>query len=68
VGCCEKFLSEQVSVMLRLLLFKGGEVFEAVFLLEGFLGVLDRTGLTGLLNRSDWFPLPGERLSHTEVV
>jgi hypothetical protein len=54
--------------MLRLFLFKGGEVFEAVFLLEGFLGVLDRTGLTGLLNRSDWFPLPGERLSHTEVV
>jgi hypothetical protein len=27
---------------------------------KGFWGVLDRTGLTGLINRSDRFPLPGE--------
>jgi hypothetical protein len=35
---------------------------------KSFWGVLDRTDLTGLLNRSDWFPLPSERLSPTEVV
>jgi hypothetical protein len=52
-----------------LFLFKGGEVLEEVILSEGFLwGVLDRIGLTGLLNWSDRFPLPGERLSPTEAV
>jgi hypothetical protein len=39
-----------------------------VFSWKGFWGVLDRTGLTGLLNRSDRFPLPIERLSPTEAV
>jgi hypothetical protein len=39
-----------------------------VFTLKGFWGVLDRTGLTSLLNRSDRFPLPVERLSPTEAV
>jgi hypothetical protein len=69
VGCREEFLSEKVSVMRWLFLFKGGEVLEEVILSEGFLwGVLDRIGLTGLLNWSDRFPLPGERLSPTEVV
>jgi hypothetical protein len=34
----KSFLSEKVSVVLWLFLFKGGEVLEAVFLLEGFLG------------------------------
>jgi hypothetical protein len=38
MGCREEFLSEKVSVVLWLFLFKGGEVLEAVFLLEGFLG------------------------------
>jgi hypothetical protein len=47
---------------------KEEKFFEAVFLSEGFLGVLDRTGLTGLLNWSDRFPLPAERLSPIEVV
>jgi hypothetical protein len=59
VGCREGFLSKEVPVVLWLFLFKGGEVLEAGFLLEGFLGeFLDRTSLTGLPNRSDWFPLP----------
>jgi hypothetical protein len=39
-----------------------------VFSRKGFWGVLDRTGLTGLLNRSDRFLLPIERLSPTEAV
>jgi hypothetical protein len=38
VGCREEFLSEQVSVVLWLFLSKGGEVLEAGFLSEGFLG------------------------------
>jgi hypothetical protein len=33
-----------------------------------FWEILVRTGLTGLPNRSDWFPLPVERLSPTEAV
>jgi hypothetical protein len=36
VGCREEFLSEKVFVVQWLFLFKGGEVFEAVFLSEGF--------------------------------
>jgi hypothetical protein len=38
VGCREELLSEKVSVVLWLFLFKGGEVLEADFVLEGFLG------------------------------
>jgi hypothetical protein len=38
VGCCEEFLSEKVSIVLWLFLFNGGEVLEAGFLSEGFLG------------------------------
>jgi hypothetical protein len=55
VGCREEFLRKEVPVVLWLLLFKGGEVLEAGRILGKFL---DRTGLTGLLNRSDQFPLP----------
>jgi hypothetical protein len=38
VGCREEFLSKEVPVVIRLFLFKGGEVLEARFLSEGFLG------------------------------
>jgi hypothetical protein len=38
VGCREEFLSKEVPVVIRLFLFKGGEVLEAHFLSEGFLG------------------------------
>jgi hypothetical protein len=38
MGCCEEFLSKEVPVVLWLFLFKGGEVLEAGFLSEGFLG------------------------------
>jgi hypothetical protein len=38
VGCCDEFLSEKASVVLWLFLVKGGEVFGAGFLSEGFLG------------------------------
>jgi hypothetical protein len=55
VGCREEFLSKEVPVVLWLFLFRGGEVLEAVRIFGEFL---DRTGLTGLLNRSDRFPLP----------
>jgi hypothetical protein len=68
MACREEFLSEKVSVVLWLFLLKGGEVLEASFSWKGFWGVLDRTGLTGLLNRSDRFPLTVERLSPTEAV
>jgi hypothetical protein len=61
VGCREEFLSEKVSVVLWLFLFKGGVVREAVFLLERFLGSSGQ-------NRPDRFPLPGERLCPTETV
>jgi hypothetical protein len=40
VGCREEFLSKEVFVVLWLFLFKGGEVLEVGFLLEGFLGSL----------------------------
>jgi hypothetical protein len=55
VGCREEFLSKEVSAVLWLFLFKGGEVIEAGRVFGEFL---DRTGLTGLPNRSDRFPLP----------
>jgi hypothetical protein len=42
--------------------------FETVLVSEGFWGFLDKTGLTGLPNRSDRFPVPVERLSPTEAV
>jgi hypothetical protein len=38
VGCREEFLSEKVPILLWVFLFKGGEVLEAGFLPEGFLG------------------------------
>jgi hypothetical protein len=38
VGYHEKFLSKKVFAVLWLFLFKGGEVFEAGFLSERFLG------------------------------
>jgi hypothetical protein len=38
LDCREEFLSKEVPVVLWLFLFKGGEVLEAGFLLEGFLG------------------------------
>jgi hypothetical protein len=44
--------------MLWLLLFNGRKALE-VFLVSGSFGeFLDKTGLTGLPNRSDRFPLP----------
>jgi hypothetical protein len=42
--------------------------FGAVLVSRVFWEVLDRTGLTGLPNRSDRFPLPVERLSPTKAV
>jgi hypothetical protein len=51
VGCREGFLSKNVSVVLWLFLFKGGEVLEVGFLSEGFWGVSGQ-------NQSDQFPLP----------
>jgi hypothetical protein len=47
-------LSKEISVVLWLFLFKGGEVLEAGRVFGEFL---DRTGLTGLLNRFDRFSL-----------
>jgi hypothetical protein len=38
VGYHEEFLSEKVSIVLWLFLFKGGEVLEVGFLSKGFLG------------------------------
>jgi hypothetical protein len=38
VGCREEFLSKEVPVVLWVFLFKGGEVLEAGFLSERFLG------------------------------
>jgi hypothetical protein len=38
VGYHEEFLSKEVPVVQWLFLFKGGEVLEAGFLSEGFLG------------------------------
>jgi hypothetical protein len=54
-GVNKEFLSKEVPVVLCLFLFIGGEVLEAESVFGEFL---DRTGLTGLLNRSDQFPLP----------
>jgi hypothetical protein len=55
VGYREEFLSKEVPVVLWLFLFRGGEVLEVGRVFGEFL---DRTGLTGFLNRSDQFPLP----------
>jgi hypothetical protein len=38
MGCREEFLRKEVPVVLWLFLLKGGEVLEAGFLSEGFLG------------------------------
>jgi hypothetical protein len=51
VGYREEFLSKEVPVVLWVFLFKGGEVLEAGFLLEGFLGVSGQ-------NRPDRFAKP----------
>jgi hypothetical protein len=40
--------------------------FGAILVSMVFGGVLDKTGLTSLPNRSDRFPLPVERLSTRE--
>jgi hypothetical protein len=58
VGCPEEFQSKEVTVVLWLFLFKGGEVLEAGFLSEVFWGLSGQIGLTGLPNWSDRFPLP----------
>jgi hypothetical protein len=55
VGCHDEFLSKEVPVVLWLFLFIGGEVLEARRVFGEFL---DRSGLTGVLNRSDRVPLP----------
>jgi hypothetical protein len=57
VGCREGFLSKGVSVALWLLLFKGGKGLEVFWVSEEFGEFLDKTGLTGLPNWSDRFPL-----------
>jgi hypothetical protein len=38
MACPEEFFERESFFVLWLFLFKGGEVLEAVFLLEGFLG------------------------------
>jgi predicted thioredoxin/glutaredoxin len=55
VSCREGFLSKEVSVALWLLLFRCGKARELFWVFGEFL---DKVGLTGLPNRSDWFSLP----------
>jgi hypothetical protein len=55
VGCREGFLSKEVSIALWLLLFRCGKALEVFWVFGEFL---DKVSLTGLPNRSDWFPLP----------
>jgi hypothetical protein len=54
VGCREGFLSKEAPVALWLRLFSCGKALEAFWVFREFL---DKVGLTGLPNRSDWFPL-----------
>jgi hypothetical protein len=61
VGCREEFLTKEISVVLWLFLFKGGEVLKAGRVFGEFP---DKTGLTGLLNRSDQFPCLRESKSN----
>jgi hypothetical protein len=56
VGCREEFLSKGVFVVLWLLFFKGGKVLEVLWSRRRSGEFLDKTGLTGLSNRSDRFP------------
>jgi hypothetical protein len=58
VGCREGFLSKGVSVVLWLLLFKGGKALEVFWVSGSFGEFLDKTGLTGLPNRCNRFLLP----------
>jgi hypothetical protein len=58
MGCHEGFLSKRVSIVLWLLLFKGGKVLEVFLVLEVFWRGSGQ-------NRPDQFPLPVERLSPT---
>jgi hypothetical protein len=55
VGCCEGFLSKEVSVAPWLLLFRCGKALEVFWVFGEFL---DKVGLTGFPNRPDRFPLP----------
>jgi hypothetical protein len=48
-------LSKEVAVVPWLLWFRCGKALEVFWV---FGEVLDNVGLTGLTNRSDWFPLP----------
>jgi hypothetical protein len=57
VGCREGFLSKGVSVVLWIILFKGGKALEVFWVSGSFEKFLDKTGLTSLPNRSDRFPL-----------
>jgi hypothetical protein len=72
VGCHEELLRNKVSVVLWLFLFKGGKVLEVFWGSFGsqrcFGDFLDKTGLTGLPNQPDRFPLLVEMLSPTEAV
>jgi hypothetical protein len=58
VGCLEEFLSKNVLVVIWLFLFKEERFLRQVFSRKVFWEFLDRTGLTGLPNWSDRFPLP----------
>jgi hypothetical protein len=55
VGCREGFLCKEVSVAPCLHLFRCGKALEVFWVFGEFLV---KTGLTGLPNRSDRFPLP----------
>jgi hypothetical protein len=55
VGCREGFVSNEVSFAPWLHLFRCGKPLEVFWVFGEFL---DKTGLTRLPNRSDWFPLP----------
>jgi hypothetical protein len=44
--------------VLWLLLFKGGKALEVFWVSGDFGEFLEKTGLTGLPNQSDRFPLP----------
>jgi hypothetical protein len=57
VGYREGFLSKGVSAALWLLLFKGGKALEVFWVPGSFGKFLDKTGMTGLPNQSDWYPL-----------
>jgi hypothetical protein len=51
MGCNKEFLRKRVSVVLWLLLFKGGKALEVLWVSEVFWGVSGQ-------NRPDWFAKP----------